>query len=111
MAESFSKRSKDIERMYRVFDEVQAEREAQKIQYGFPEKNDLPEWSLLLAEEFGEVMIEANEVHFKGKSTDDLKNELIQVAAVAISMLEHIKLAEEQGSTLKGVSGNAGEVV
>jgi NTP pyrophosphatase (non-canonical NTP hydrolase) len=98
----YSKRNRYTERMYQILDKVQEERERQKSQWGFPEKNNLPEWSIILAEEFGEVMVEANEIHFHGqRQTESLKQELCQLAAVAVSMIEHIEMAEEQGIMLK----------
>lgn len=45
------------------------------------------EWSVILGEEVGEVDKEVLENHFNGKSLDNYREELIQVIAVAMSMV------------------------
>jgi NTP pyrophosphatase (non-canonical NTP hydrolase) len=48
-------------------------------------------WLGILAEEFGEVAKEVNELHFRVGNIENLKNELIQTAAVAVSMYESLE--------------------
>lgn len=74
-----------------IIERVHAERLRQDDKWGFPQKNSLPEWGVILAEEVGEVMTEINESHFRQRPHHDLITELIQVAAVAISIVEHLE--------------------
>ena len=67
------------------------ERKRQNKKWGFPQKNSLPEWGIILGEEVGEVMTELNDVYFRGKETNDLKKEIVEVIAVAFSILEHME--------------------
>ena len=48
-------------------------------------------WLGILAEEFGEVAKEVNELHFRIGNIENLKTELIQTAAVAVSMYESLE--------------------
>lgn len=48
-------------------------------------------WLGILAEEFGEVSKEVNEFHFRIGDIENLKKELVQVAAVAVSMYESLE--------------------
>lgn len=75
-----------------VLDEVQLERESQDAKWGVQD-HDHGLWSLILGEEFGEVCKAANELHWSGAPFDDLRMELIQVAAVAVSWVERIDRA------------------
>jgi NTP pyrophosphatase (non-canonical NTP hydrolase) len=76
-----------------IFDEISGERARQIILWGT--QNHSPcEWLAILAEEFGEVSKEVNEMHF-GKygqiiesARTNLREELIQVAAVAVAFVE-----------------------
>lgn len=67
------------------------ERVRQDKKWGFPQTRTIAEWIMILAEEFGEASQEANEVHFRDKETGELEDELIQTAAVIVSMLEHMR--------------------
>lgn len=74
-----------------VYEEVSLERNNQEKKWG--EQNHHPmEWLAILGEEVGEVNKAALEAYFAGyESTGNFSNyrkELIQVAAVAISMVE-----------------------
>jgi len=77
-----------------IFEEIKKERQNQDIKWG--EQNHKPvEWMAILTEEVGEVSKEALEAHFKKCYWDaeNLKNyreELIQVAAVAVAMVESL---------------------
>lgn len=67
--------------------EVQIEREKQDTKWG--EQNHSPaDWCMILGEEVGEVNKAALEAKFGGKNLREYRKELIQVAAVAIAMVE-----------------------
>lgn len=70
-----------------ILQEVLKERERQTAAWGL---QDIPvaEWMLILGEELGEVVKEANEIHFRQAATRSYREELIQVAAVAVSAIE-----------------------
>lgn len=75
-----------------IFKQISAERDRQDAKFG--EQNHLPvEWMPILMEEVGEVAKEALENHFNGIYRDpaalhNYRMELIQVAAVAVNMVE-----------------------
>ena len=72
-----------------VLADVLTERSRQDKKWG--EQNHLPAyWMTILGEEFGEACQEALRVEFGAKSTDDLRAELIQVAAVAVGAVERL---------------------
>lgn len=74
-----------------IFTEVTAERDAQDTKWG-NQRHSMPVWSAILTEECGEVAEAALRVEFHGE--DDhlahLREELVQVAAVAVHMIEKI---------------------
>ena len=83
--------------MENIFDEIKNERKRQDEKWG--EQNHYPiEWCAILGEEVGEVNRAAIEEHFKEDYREQFKNgnfdnyrsELIQVAAVAVAMIECI---------------------
>lgn len=83
--------------MIKIFDEIKKEREKQDSKWGV--QNHCPvEWCAILGEEVGEVNKAALEEHFtvsypeqfKNHRFDDYRKELIQVAAVAVAMIECI---------------------
>ena len=74
-----------------VYAEIQAERNRQGGKWG--EQNHHPlEWLAILGEEVGEVNEAALEAHFVGYDRtgnwSDYRKELIQVAAVAVAMVQ-----------------------
>lgn len=71
-----------------VLAEILEERHRQDQKWG--EQNHSPiEWQGILMEEVGEQAREANENHFEGKdSLVKYRKELVQVAAVAVNMIE-----------------------
>lgn len=81
----------------RVLEEVLQERLRQDAKWGV-QNHDPPTWLMILGEEVGEVNQAALEYHFhqfdkaapeRGPRTlDDYRRELVQVAAVAVSMIE-----------------------
>ncbi len=78
--------------MNTIFKEIEQERLKQDAKWGIQNHSPV-EWVSILTEEVGEVSKEALEAHFRGAKTCtvELKNyreELIQVAAVAVAMIE-----------------------
>lgn len=75
-----------------VYNEVKAERYRQDEKWGANRTHHPLEWLAILGEEVGEVNEAALEAHFAGydrtRGWSDYRNELIQVAAVAIAMVE-----------------------
>ena len=70
-----------------VLIEVLEERKRQEQKWG--ELNHTPAYYLMiLGEEVGEANKAALEAHFEGKPLSDYRKELIQVAAVAVAMIE-----------------------
>jgi len=81
----------NIEKQNLILCEIQRERTKQDQKWG--EQNHAPvEWLSILGEEFGEVCKATCEAHFaEYKTTGDYseyRKELIQVAAVAVAMVE-----------------------
>lgn len=70
-----------------VFKQVEIERKRQDQLWG--EQNHKPEvWLSILAEEVGEVAQEVQNMKFKRADGADYREELVQVAAVAVAMIE-----------------------
>lgn len=74
--------------------DVIAERERQHRLWGRQELS-WPEWLLILSEEVGEASQAAGELHFRLGSTAALREELVQVAAVAVQVIEAIDAGAE----------------
>lgn len=76
-----------------ILEQIAAERSMQDKKWGFPQHNSLSEWGNILGEEYGEYLKALNE-HIFGRTAnpDDMVNELIQTAAVAVAILEHLEL-------------------
>jgi len=80
--------------MENIFAEIREERQKQDIKWG--EQNHKPvEWIAILTEEVGEASKSALEAHFRKcyRDAEELGNyraELIQVAAVAVAMIESL---------------------
>mgnify|MGYP007062347218 CR=1 FL=1 len=64
------------------------ERERQDQKWGYPQKNTFCEWASILAEEVGELSQELNELNFGRGDFGLMEAEAVQVAAVALSILE-----------------------
>lgn len=78
-----------------ILQKINIERARQDAKWGYPQKNTLPEWGIILGEEVGEAMKELNELHFRQPALPSLAlgcliTELIQTAAVAVSIVEHL---------------------
>lgn len=74
---------------------ILAERDRQDEKWGFPQINTWCEWSSILAEEAGELAQELNELNFGRGDMNRMAAEAVQVAAVALSILEHQEIAKE----------------
>lgn len=81
---------------FKVTDEVQYERRKQDAKWG-PQNHSPIEWIAILGEEFGEASKEALEHHWEGKHypvdadrLHRLREELLQVAAVAVAAIESL---------------------
>jgi hypothetical protein len=81
-----------------LFAKVSTERDRQDKKWGFPQLRSHAEWCAILAEEFGEASMEANEAHFRGAPTVELEKELVQTIAVCVSWLEHMRLGKVRGA-------------
>ena len=74
----------------RIFHEIAAERRRQDELWG-PQRHDWPVWSAILTEETGEVAEAALRAHFgTDAELGHLREELVQVAAVAVHIIERI---------------------
>lgn len=81
-----------------VCNDVIAERFTQHAKWGV-QRHSWPEWLSILTEEVGEAAQAANVLYWangasdgqRDELTDALRIELIQVAAVAVAILEHIE--------------------
>ena len=75
--------------MKNIFQQIKDERTRQDKKWGVQDHHPL-EWCAILGEEVGEVQKAALETHFKykGDNPENYREELIQVAAVAVAMVE-----------------------
>ncbi len=73
-----------------VLDEVAAERLKQDQKWGDQRDHDDGMWALILGEEFGEACQASLEKPFLGTGDGPTRDELIQVAAVAVCWIESI---------------------
>jgi hypothetical protein len=76
------------------YQQIKDERKRQDILWGI-QNHDASNWALILSEEVGEAIKEANDVVFRMKSTKDLKKEIVQVAAVCVAWLECMERKRE----------------
>ena len=74
----------------KIFSDIVLERQRQDEKFGSNRNQHPLEWNAILGEEVGEVNTECLEYTFYEKSTDDLRTELIQVAAVAVAWIENL---------------------
>lgn len=74
----------------RIFRDIEDERDRQEARFG-PQRHSWPVWAAILGEETGEVAEACLHAHWgEGEGLDQLLPELIQVAAVAIQIVEKI---------------------
>jgi NTP pyrophosphatase (non-canonical NTP hydrolase) len=86
-----------------IYFDVSMERERQDTQWGDQSGNDPCVWATVLSEECGEASQAALHVQFEHRLTiADLRNELVQVAAVAVAWIEAIDGAAIDAATPKG---------
>ena len=76
-------------RMAAVFEAVALERLRQEMKWG-QQNHDPYRWLAILSEEIGEAAQAALHDEFGGRAAGTLRDELVQVAAVAISWIECI---------------------
>lgn len=79
-----------VQTRWGIEEAIRRERDRQDAKWGFPQDHTVVEWMSILGEEYGEACQEANRVHFGKKDYDDLRAELVQVAAVCVAILEEI---------------------
>lgn len=97
--------------MEAVLDLIRKERTRQNEKWGFPQCNSRIEWGVILAEEFGEAMKEINECHFRNADDASLKTELVQLAAVAVSIIEHLGMQRLDRTSTMAISAATGDWV
>jgi NTP pyrophosphatase (non-canonical NTP hydrolase) len=75
-----------------VLYDVKTERERQDSKWGI-QRHQMGDWLKILVEEVGEVAqaMQIGDVSYKNSDADDLYEELIQVAAVAVAIAEHVR--------------------
>lgn len=84
-----------------IIGKILVERKRQDEKWGSQNHSPI-EWCAILMEEVGEMAKEAHEFHFRGKFYKDTgqleryEKELIQVAALAVSMLESLERNEKR---------------
>jgi NTP pyrophosphatase (non-canonical NTP hydrolase) len=76
-------------------DLVDAERSAQDAKWGYPNYNTFCEWGSYLAEECGEAIRELNDLQMGVGSKERLVKELVQTAAMCLSILQQFDSAQE----------------
>ena len=74
---------------YTVFKSVCNERKRQFDKWGI-QSHTIPDWLMILGEEFGETCKAGNEVYFRQSPIMNLRKELVQTAAVAFAIIESI---------------------
>lgn len=72
-----------------IFRAIETERDRQNQKWGVIQENTLAEWMTILGEEYGESCQQALRVRFGNCDPKDLLEEIIQVCAVGVSILEH----------------------
>ena len=79
--------------MLEAVDKVIAERIRQNEKWGYPQNNTPFEWVSILTEEVGEMAQATNDAfmgQIKSNQTDKIVHEAIQIAAVAVAIIEHL---------------------
>ena len=73
------------------YDAISAERERQDEKWGYPQNNTFAEWGSYLAEECGEAVQQLNDLNIGVGDEGKLREELVQTAAMCLSILEHME--------------------
>lgn len=77
-----------------IYRDIDAERDRQEARFG-RQIHSWPVWAAVLAEECGEVAEACLQAHWREPSgPEHLREELVQVAAVAVQMLEKLDAGE-----------------
>ncbi len=90
-----------------IISRINEERQLQDMKWGYPQRNTLMEWGSIIAEEVGELCKELNDLEIGNRrgehsaatylqAVQRIKDEAIQVAAVAVSIVEHLQAGDEQ---------------
>jgi hypothetical protein len=69
--------------------DILKERENQTNKWGI-QTHTIPEWLMILSEEYGEACKAGNESYFREYPLKTLRKELVQVAAVALAIIQGI---------------------
>ena len=103
-AKPFLKFRKDAMIPQTIIDKITAERTYQDEKWG-KQRHAWPLWSTILTEECGEVAEASLNTHFvpTPEHLKELRGELVQVAAVAIEILEHV---EEEIAHIRSITDN-----
>lgn len=72
-----------------ILEEIVEERERQDKKWG-PQRHNWPLWAVILGEEYGEVCKAICDIHFEEGKVEQVREELIQLAAVAVAITQHI---------------------
>ena len=80
----------------RALDKVLAERRQQDLKWGIQDHQPFA-WLTILGEEFGESCQAALRARFGGRPIEEYEREVVQVAAVAVAMLECLYRANGRG--------------
>jgi hypothetical protein len=82
---------------------IQRELQAQHNRFGFPQPWTLDRWAVILGEEYGNVCKGVYELRCDdSEGLSALKDELVQVAAVALNMILHLEDFENSFDFLNG---------
>lgn len=73
----------------KALSDVSSERLKQNDKFG-DQKHDIYKWLAILGEEVGEVNKAALHTEYGGPESGNVREELVQVAAVAVKMIENI---------------------
>lgn len=88
------------------FDAVLAERDRQDQKWGYPQYNSVAEWSSYMMEEAGEAAEALNNLHIGHGEWDKAYEELVQTAAMCLSIIEHIDLARRVSAAFDATRGH-----
>jgi NTP pyrophosphatase (non-canonical NTP hydrolase) len=82
---------------HEVLTDVGVERVRQNHIWG-KQRHPMGDWLKILIEEVGEVAqaMQIGDVSYKNSDADDLYEELVQVAAVAVAIAEHVREEREE---------------
>lgn len=82
---------------------IDAERRSQDAKWGFPQKNSFAEWAAILSEETGELCMELVDLNWGRGDKQRMVDEAIQVAAVAVSIIEQFETAQDVTKKLQAL--------